>query len=382
MTVTFNRHLDIAQLLRKKSFFLLGPRSVGKTFLIQQKLPQAKIFDLLDSETYGRLARRPKILEEELQPKDKVVVIDEIQRLPILLNEVQKLIQNKSIRFLLTGSSARKLKRGGANLLGGRAWMTSLSPLSFVEIPDFNLQRYLNHGGLPAIYLSSYPQDELRNYVNLYLREEIQAEALTRNIGGFARFLDVMALQNGEELNYQGISSDAGVPARTVQNYVQILEDTLLGFQVPSFRKSIKRKAITRSKFFLFDVGIVNALAQRGAIRPKSELFGKAFEHFLTLELRSYLNYEGKNEQLQYWRSTSGFEVDCLIGTKWALEFKSTDLASERHLRGLKSLKEEKLVKNFALISLDPKKRKVGDIWIYPWREFLTDLWNNKLLSF
>ncbi len=375
----FKRRLDLKKLLEKKSYFLLGPRSTGKTFLLQQQLPQAKIYDLLDNDTFNRLTRRPKILEEELEREDRLVVVDEVQRLPSLLDEVQKLIQTRAVRFLLTGSSARKLKRGGANLLGGRAWMASLFPLTFSEIPGFDLINYFNRGGIPPVYLSSYPTEELRNYVALYLREEVQAEALTRNIGGFARFLDVMALQNGEELNYQGIASDAGVPARTVLNYVQILEDTLLGFQVSSFGATLKRKAISRSKFFFFDIGVVNALAHRGEIKSKSELFGRCFEHFLFLELRAYLSYENQDLPLQYWRSTSGYEVDCVIGKEWALKFKATNLVLDRHLSGLRALREEKLIKNFAVVSLDSYKRKMGDIWVYPWREFLTNLWNRKI---
>jgi uncharacterized protein len=377
---SIQRQLNLPDLLKKKSFFLLGPRSTGKTFLIQAQLPSLKKYDLLDTETYGRLARRPKLLEEELGPKDKYVVVDEIQRLPVLLDEVQRLIQTRQAHFLLTGSSARKLKRGGANLLGGRAWMASLFPLTSAEIPQFDLIHYVNRGGLPPVHLSSSPQEELRSYVDLYLREEIQAEALTRNLGAFARFLDVMALQNGEELHYQAIASDCGVPARTVQNYVQILEDTLLGFQVPSYDATRKRKAISRSKFFLFDIGVVNTLAQRGEIRPKSELFGKCFEHFLMLEIRAFLGYERKHVPLQYWRSTSGFEVDCVIGQEWALEFKSTELVSDHHLKGLKALKEEKLVKNYAVVSRDTKKRTVDGILIYPWREFLENLWGGKIV--
>jgi uncharacterized protein len=205
------------------------------------------------------------------------------------------------------------------------------------------------------------------------------AKALTRNLSAFIRFLDIMALQNGEELNYQGIASDSGVPAKTVQNYIQILEDTLIEFQVQPLGMTLKRKAITRSKFF-FDIGVVNTLSQRGEIKEKSELFGRAFEHFLMMEFRAYLLYERSPHALQYWRSTSGFEVDCVIGKEGAFEFKSTDLAQNRHLKGLQALKEEKIIKNYALISQDPQKRIVDGITIYPWHEFLSDLWNRKII--
>jgi len=379
MTHPFKRILSLPTLMEASSHFLFGPRSTGKTYLIRKQLPDVKVYDLLDSDVFSRLARRPKILGEELTAADKVVVIDEIQKLPVLLDEVHRLIETKGTRFLLTGSSARKLRRGGSNLLGGRARQAHLYPLCFPEIPQFDLVTYLNRGGIPRILPLKDYEDELRGYADLYLREEITAEALVRNIGQFARFLDVMALQNGEELNFENMASDCGVPARTLHNYAQILEETLIGFPVHSFRATKKRKAITRSKFFLFDVGVVNILAQRGEIKPHSELFGKCFEHFMFLELRAYLGYRRKPHPLQYWRSTSGFEVDCVIGDRLAIEFKSGDMVSERHLRGLRALREEGLVKNYAVVSLDPQKRIVDGITIYPWREFLTALWADKI---
>ncbi len=374
----YDRQLTLPKLLEKKSFFLFGPRSTGKTFLIHEQLSRARVYDLLDNDVFGRLAKRPKILGEEALEPDSLIVIDEIQKLPSLLDEVHRLIESRNIRFLLTGSSARKLKRGGVNLLGGRAWEANLFPLSFSEIPDFDLLRYLNRGGLPHIYLSDNYQEELKSYVNLYLREEVMAEALVRKVDQFSRFLDVMALQNGEELHYQGLAGDSGVPARTIQNYVRILEDTLVGFSVPSFGATRKRKAITRSKFFLFDIGVVNNLAHRGEIQPRSELFGKSFEHFLMLELRACLSYQRLEFPIQYWRSVSGFEVDCVVGDRLAVEFKSSDCVTERHLRGLKALREEGLVRDYAVVSLDPAVRKVDGITIYPWKQFLMDIWGGK----
>ncbi len=379
--IEFIRKQYLPELLSKKSHFLFGARSTGKTFLINQQLKDIKTFSLLDNNTFSQLARRPSFLSESITKNNQSVVIDEIQKLPILLDEVQKLIQEKNIHFLLTGSSARKLKRGGANLLGGRAWVSSLFPLSYSEIPAFNLLKYINRGGLPHIYPSENHTDELKNYVSLYLREEIQAEALTRNISNFARFLDIIALQNNEELNFEGISSDTAVSGKTIQSYIQILEDTLLGFSTPAFLRTKKRKAITRSKFLLFDIGVTNTLAMRGKILPKSELFGRAFEHFLMLELRTYLSYNNVDLKLQYWRSTSKFEVDCIIGNMWALEFKSTDMISEKHLKGLKALKEEGLIKNHAIISLDPEQRTINGIKVYPWKDFLDLLWSDKIIT-
>ncbi len=375
------RTLQLPQLLKKKSFFLFGPRGTGKSSLIRHQLPDAPVFDLLDADVFARLARRPKLISEEVPSHVNLVVIDEVQKLPGILDEVHRLIESRGLRFLLTGSSARKLKRGGSNLLAGRAWEAALLPFTSHEIPSFNLLAYLNKGGLPAVAFSPEPQEELRSYANLYLREEIQAEALVRRVDQFARFLDVMALQNGEELHYQGLSNDAGVPARTIASYVQILEDTLIGFSVPPFLATKKRKAIVRAKFFLFDIGVTAALANRGEVRAKSELFGRAFEHFLMLELRAYLSYRRRDEKLQYWRSTSGMEVDCVVGNQLAVEIKSSDLVSERDMKGLVALREEGLIKDFAIVSLDPQPRTVDGIKVYPWAKFLSDLWSDKLLA-
>lgn len=382
VSVEYNRQLLLHDLLKKKSFFLFGPRSVGKTSLIKKQLPQAQIFDLLDPNIYGQLVRRPNSLTELVTKNASIVVIDEVQKLPSLLDQVHKLIFERKIHFLLTGSSARKLKRSSkVNLLGGRAWEAELLPLTSNEITDFSLTRYLNRGGLPHIYLSDEPNEELRSYINLYLRQEIAEEAVTRNIEAFARFLDVMAMQNGEELYFQGLASDAAVNAKTLQNYVQILEDTLIGFRLNPFLASKKRKAISRAKFYFFDIGIVNALSRRGLIEERSELFGKAFEHFILLEIRAYLSYRRLDLELCYWRSKSQFEVDCIIGRELALEIKSTDSAHEGHLKGLRALREEKKISKYCIVSRDSHQREIDGITVYPWQRFLELLWADKLLK-
>ncbi|MFA6091784.1 MAG: AAA family ATPase [Elusimicrobiota bacterium] len=379
--IIYSRVLDLAKTIESSSCFLFGPRSTGKTFLIKSSLPDAKVYDLLDADVFSRLVRRPKLIGEELTELQDCVVIDEIQKLPALLDEVHRLIEARGLRFLLTGSSARKLRHQGVNLLGGRARQEHLYPLCSQEIPDFDLLAYLNRGGIPRMLASSEPAEDLHGYVSLYLREEIQAEALTRKVEQFARFLDVAGLQNGEEISYQNLASDCGISARTLQGYLQILEDTLLGFPVHSFRATKKRKAILRSKFFLFDVGIANTLARRSEILPRSELFGKCFEHFLFLELRAFIGYRRKRLPIQYWRSTSGYEVDCVIGDRLAVEFKSSDCVSDRHLRGLKALREEGLVKEYAVVSQDPEIRVLDGIRVYPWKTFLSELWSGRLLA-
>ncbi len=380
--IIYTRALDLSNLLKLKSFFLFGPRATGKTTLIRQQLSDARVYDLLDAEIFASLVRRPKLLQEQNPDPKQLLVIDEIQKLPQLLDEAHRLIELEGRRFLFTGSSARKLRRGAANLLAGRAFWASLFPLSFLEISDFDLLRYLNRGGLPAIYTSRVPHEELRSYANLYLREEIQAEGLVRNLPNYARFLDTLALSNGEEVNYESWASDCGVPARTLHNYLQIAEDTLIAYALAPFRYTLKRKAITRKKVYLFDVGITNTLAKRGAILDGSELFGRAFEHFIINEVRAFLSYARVDLEMQYWRSTSQFEVDLVLGKQMAIEIKSTNLATDKHLKGLRALKEEQLVRDYVLVSRDSEMRRTHDnIVVYPWQEFLTLLWQGKFIQ-
>lgn len=375
----YQRILNLHKLLKKRSYFLFGPRGVGKSTLIAETLPEARIYDLLDASEFQRLLINPTLISEETTA-NTLVVIDEIQKLPQLLDEVQRLIVKRKQTFLLTGSSARKLRHGGANLLAGRAFQASLLPLTSREIPDFDLLAYINTTGLPEFYDHNDVHEYLKAYVGTYLQEEIKAEALTRNLSGFVRFLEVVALCNGEEINYANISSDCGVPARTLESYFGILDDTLIGFSIKPFLSTIKRKAITRAKYYLFDIGIVNTLAHRGYIKPGSELFGRAFEHFIALELRAYIAYCNNNLSLQYWRSTAHHEVDFIIENKLAIEVKGTDLVKDKHLKGLRALKEEGLIENYIVVSLDSNARITDDgIRILPWEDFLNKLWSGNL---
>lgn len=376
----YHRSLNLKELLKIRSYFLLGPRGTGKSTLISETLPDAILYDLLDASVYQRLLREPTLISQETKAND-LVVIDEIQKLPELLDEVQRLIVKRKQRFLLTGSSARKLRKGGANLLAGRAFEAALFPLTSQEIPAFDLPAYLNTTGLPEFYGQEHAKEFLQAYVGMYLQEEVKAEALTRNLSGFVRFLEVVALSNGEEINYANISSDCGVAVRTVESYYGILNDTLIGFSVPSFLSTAKRKSISRSKYYLFDIGVVNSLTHRGRIELKSELFGRAFEHFIALEIRAFLSYCKVNMPLQYWRSTSHFEVDFIIGTILALEVKSTDLVTDKHLKGLRALKEEGLIKIYGIISLDTNDRITSDgIYIWSWKSFLLKLWSREFI--
>jgi len=377
----YPRVLDLHKLLQKRSYFLLGPRGTGKSTLIEQTLPEAKIYDLLNASVFQRLVRDPTLISQETTP-DTLVVIDEVQKLPELLDEAHRLIVQRKQRFLLTGSSGRKLRKGGANLLAGRAFQAWLLPLTSQEIPDFDLLVYLNTTGLPEFYGQKDAKEYLKAYVGTYLQEEIKAEALTRNLSGFFRFLEVVALSNGQEINYANISSDCGVAVRTVEAYFEILNDTLIGFSVQPFLSTTKRKAITRSKYFLFDIGIINSLTERGDVEFKSELFGRLFEHFIALELRAFLSYRQVHLPLQYWRSISHFEVDFIIGNKLAIEVKGTDLVTDKHLKGLRALKEEGLIQTYGVVSMDLNDRITTDgIHIWSYQSFLQKLWSGYFIT-
>ena len=375
------RILDLDKLLKNKSFFLLGPRTTGKTTLVHHQLKDALVIDLLMAQTFSTLVRNPSVLGELVINDEQIVVIDEVQKLPAILDEVQRLIQQRGITFLLTGSSARKLKHGGGNLLAGRAREASLFPLVSAEIKEFNLQRLLNHGGLPQIYDSDEPNEDLAAYVDTYLREEIKAEAVTRNISAFVEFLDACALANGQEINYESFSSDLQVSPSTLKNYFQILEDTLIGFRLPGFTKTKKRKSISRAKHYLFDLGVTRHLARTGSVKQGSKAFGEAFEHFIILEVRAYCSYRRTRSDLRFWRSTSQFEVDLLIDNTTAIEIKATNHPSEKHLKGLLALNEESVFEKLYLVCTTLQRRVTRDgIIIIPWQEFLTELWGDSII--
>lgn len=377
----YKRSLNLKELLTKKSFFLFGARSTGKSTLIKTTLENYKLYDLLNSRTYKNLLKNPNLIEEEYNGED-IIVIDEVQKLPSILDEVHRLIFEKKITFLLTGSSARKLKHGGANLLAGRAWSAELYPLTFNEIDDFDLLKVLNFGSLPQVYTSPEPEEELDSYISTYIQEEIKSEAVTRNISAFTEFLDILALANGDEINYESLASDCGVSPNTLKNYIQILDDTLLGFHLHAYTKTKKRKAISRAKYYLFDIGVTNFLANRSNIKAKSKEFGDAFEQFIILEIKSYLSYSRSKSKMYYWRSTSKFEVDLIIDDNFAIEIKSSDNITAKHLKGLKAINEEGIFSNLICISTCEAKRKTKDgVTVYPWQEFLKDLWSDKILS-
>ena len=382
----YQRILNLAELLKKKSFFLFGPRSTGKSHLIREQLQeQAFILNLLHSDLFLRLSENPSELEALLQSKaaqeKKWIVIDEVQKIPELLNEVHRLIEERKLHFLLTGSSARKLKRGQANLLAGRAWTANLFPLCFAEIPHFNLEHYLRFGGLPHVYTSKEPAEELDAYVQTYLKEEILAEGLIRKIPPFSRFLRAAALSNGQQLNFTEIGSDCQVAPSTIREYYSILEDTLIGFLLEPWTASKKRKASSTAKFYFFDTGVTHTIAGTKELDRNSNLYGNSFEQFIAMELRAYISYRRIKESLSFWRSTHGYEVDFLIGNKIAIEVKASKKADIRACKGLQALQEEKVFKTFYFVSQDPLEMKKAGIHFIHWKDFLTRLWSDELLG-
>jgi uncharacterized protein len=371
------RMLDLPGLLQKKSHFLLGPRQTGKTFLIQHTLRDVRVYDLLDHSVYLALSQNPGRMAQELSATDKIVVIDEIQRLPELLNEVHRLIESRGIRFLLTGSSARKLRRGGVNLLGGRARTKYLHPLTYKELGErFDLTKATERGLLPSIYFSDDPRADLQSYAGSYLQQEIVAEGTTRNVPAFSRFLRVAAICNGTIVNFTNVANDAQVKRTTVYEYFEILKDTLVLYELPAWRKTKKRKPLASSKYYFFDVGVVSSLQGR-TFRPGTPEFGEALETYLMHELTSYSDYVSQ-ESLNYWRSTTGFEVDFIIGDHTAVEVKAKENVSAQDLKSLRALAEEKQVKRYLCVSLEPRARKIDGAVVLPIREFLNALWGGE----
>ena len=369
--------LDLPSLLLKKSHFLFGPWQTGKTSLIRHSLKGVRSYDLLDTSVYLALSQNPGRISQELDPQDEIVVVDEIQRLPVLLNEIHRLIEERGIRFLLTGSSARKLRRGGVNLLGGRARTKYMHPLTYRELGNqFALLKAIDRGLLPSIYLSDDPRADLQAYTGSYLQQEIVAEGTTRNIPAFSRFLKVAALCNATVVNFTNVSNDAQVPRTTVYEYFEILKDTLLLHELPAWRKSKKRKPLASSKYYFFDVGVVATLQGR-EFRPGTPEFGEAFETYLMHELVSYSDYIS-GEPISYWRSTSGFEVDFILGDHTAIEVKAKENLSTHDLKPLRALAEEKKLKRYLCVSLEPRRRNLENLTILPFREFLEALWSRE----
>ena len=361
----------------EQSFFLWGPRQVGKSSLLRATYPDARIVDLLQTDTFVRYAQRPALLRDELRdaPRRTLTILDEVQKAPALLDEVHWLIENGGLVFALCGSSARKVRRGHANLLGGRAVRHELFGLIASEVgTDFDLLRFLNHGYLPRHYLAEDPARMIRAYVDDYLKEEIAAEGLVRRLPPFATFLWAAAVADTELVSFTNVARECGVSANTVREYYQILVDTLLGRFLPAYTARPKRRVIQSPKFYFADVGVVNHLARRGRLEPRSELFGKALENYVFHELTAYLEYHDRDMPLAYWRLASGIEVDFVVGDMVAaIEVKATEQAGGRHFSGLQAIKEDhpELGRRI-FVCMEPRRRVREDgIEVLPVTEFL-----------
>jgi len=362
-----------------KSAFLWGPRKVGKTYWITHNLPGTEMIDLLKTDTLTEYISRPALLRERYQNHKGLIVIDEVQKIPPILDEVHWLIENKGLSFLLTGSSARKVRRGHANLLGGRAWRRTMTPLSYMEVTDFNLERIMVSGLLPPHYLSINPVEDLRSYIADYLKEEIIAEALIQNIPAFNEFLRVAAITSSELINYVNIGRETGVSHKVVRTYFDILEDTYLGFRIPPWKRSRNRRMIATEKFYLFDVGVANYLARRQP-RIGSQEFGKAFEHYILMELKAYQSYRNPDMLITFWRTSTGREVDFILGDKeLAIEIKSSSRIHEGDIGGLQALLEDGPVKKCFIVCLEKQPRQLSkNIEAVPWQMFIERLWDGE----
>ena len=385
--VIYSRTLKL-ELPPGKSAFLWGARKTGKSTFLKQRFPNSLWFDLLDTDLFFQFTKRPALFREQILAEDnskrlqQPIIVDEVQKVPQILDEVHGLIEHKGLRFILCGSSARKLKRSHANLLGGRAWRYELFPLTSVELGRVDFLRALNHGLIPSHYLETRYQKSLQSYIQDYLKEEIMSEGVVRNLPAFARFLDALGYSQGEMTNFSNIASDCGVDSKTVREYYQILVDTLLGTFVSPFTKKKSRHLISKAaKFYLFDVGIAGFLSKRLIQEERGILFGKAFEHFIFMELLAYRSYFERDFEIRFWRTKTGQEVDFILGEgEVALEVKGSSRIDQTDLRSLSIFQKEFRPRKTILICNEQRSRKTGSVEILPWRVFLSALWQGKVL--
>jgi predicted AAA+ superfamily ATPase len=373
----------------RQSAFLWGPRKTGKSTYLKSAFPDSLTFDLLQTDLMLELAKRPALLRERLlaTPLDKVrspVILDEVQKVPQLLDEVHWLIENQGLSFILCGSSARKLKRGGVNLLGGRAWRYEMRPLTSIEVgEDLNLLQALNRGLVPAHYLTPEYRRSLDAYVVDYLKEEVFDEGLTRNVAAFSRFFEAVGYSHGDLTSYANIARDCGVDAKTVKEYYQILVDTLLGTFVEPWKKRQERQVIGKApKFYLFDVGVAGALTRRHIAVERGEPFGRALEHFVLMEIQAHRSYQELGYEIHFWRTNSGLEVDFVLGDgEIAVEVKGTSRVDPTDSRSLRAFIADNRPRHAILVCNERAPRLVEGIEVLPWREFLERLWGGSLLS-
>jgi uncharacterized protein len=379
-TQYLNRALRLTDQLKTKSVILLGPRQVGKSSLIRYELPLAKVFNLLKADTFQDLLIRPSIIREGIKEKGELVVIDEIQKLPSLMDEVHTMIEEYGARFLLTGSSARKLTRSHTKMMGGRARTMYLHPFSYSELPEFDLTRALTFGTIPSIYFSADPRADMRGYVGDYIREEIMAEGLSRRVDQFSRFLETAAASHTQELNFEEIGRDSQVPARTVRDYFSILADTLFGEVVFPYKKHPTRKATAHGKFFFFDISVPHALNKVVELSQRNASYGQALEHLVFRELRTYRDYRSTDMEITFYRDSSKREIDFLINGEIGIEVKSSTLVQERDIKTLEEIGAELPLRRRIVVSRDLNWRKLHNTEVWPVLDFLRSLWAGEIV--
>lgn len=382
ITDMYRRIFDIENRL-DEAMFLFGGRQTGKSTLLKERFPKAVYIDLLKSDVRNRFKQHPEEFRESLMryPPETLVIVDEIQKVPDLLDEVHWLMVEKGLWFILSGSSARKIKKSGANNLGGRAIPETLFPLVSAEIPDFDLERAVQNGMIPRHYAVANARNRMRAYIDLYLKEEIIEEALVQNADEFVRFMEVAAIMDGEILNYENVASDCEVSANTVKAYYKILVDTLLGFEVPAYRKVIKRKLYKAPRFYYFDVGIANHLTKRYHLAPRTPECGHAFEHLIMQEIAAYLGYTNSDEELTYWHTYENLEVDAVIGdARVAIEIKSKEHIDHDDKKGVTEFAKEHPDTRQIIVSRDRISRRSGDVHLYYVTDFFKALWAGEII--
>lgn len=382
ITDMYRRIFDIENRL-DEAMFLFGSRQTGKSTLLKERFPKAVYIDLLKSDVRNRFKQHPEEFRESLlrYPPETLVIVDEIQKVPDLLDEVHWLMVEKGLWFILSGSSARKIKKSGANNLGGRAIPETLFPLVSAEIPDFDLERAVQNGMIPRHYAVANARNRMRAYIDLYLKEEIIEEALVQNADEFVRFMEVAAIMDGEILNYENVASDCEVSANTVKAYYKILVDTLLGFEVPAYRKVIKRKLYKAPRFYYFDVGIANHLTKRYHLAPRTPEYGHAFEHLIMQEIAAYLGYTNSDEELTYWHTYENLEVDAVIGdARVAIEIKSKEHIDHDDKKGVTEFAKEHPDTRQIIVSRDRISRRSGDVDLYYVTDFFKALWAGEII--
>lgn len=382
ITDMYRRIFDIENRL-DEAMFLFGGRQTGKSTLLKERFPKAVYIDLLKSDVRNRFKQHPEEFRESLlrYPPETLVIVDEIQKVPELLDEVHWLMVEKGLWFILSGSSARKIKKSGANNLGGRAIPETLFPLVSAEISDFDLERAVQNGMIPRHYAVANARNRMRAYIDLYLKEEIIEEALVQNADEFVRFMEVAAIMDGEILNYENVASDCEVSANTVKAYYKILVDTLLGFEVPAYRKVIKRKLYKAPRFYYFDVGIANHLTKRYHLAPRTPEYGHAFEHLIMQEIAAYLGYTNSDEELTYWHTYENLEVDAVIGdARVAIEIKSKEHIDHDDKKGVTEFAKEHPDTRQIIVSRDRISRRSGDVDLYYVTDFFKALWAGEII--